>query len=108
MKGIIGLRYKSPTRKEAELDGFRVCNINELVKKSDIICFMIPDEEIPNIFSNLTFRKGQSLLFSHGYVVHFKEIVAPKFVNIILVAPSGSGKMVRESNELYRLSFMDC
>ena len=96
LKVMIGLRAKSPRRKEAKSDGFRVCSINDLIIKSDVVCFMIPDEEIPNIFSDLLFRKGQSLLFSHGYAIHFKEVVPPKFVNIILVAPSGSGKMVRE------------
>ena len=44
---MIGLRAKSPRRKEAKSDGFRVCSINDLIIKSDVVCFMIPDEVIP-------------------------------------------------------------
>ena len=96
---IIGLRKESKNIKLAKLDGFKVCSIEEAVLNSDLICLLIPDEEIELLF-NATIKKyltkGQSILFSHGYSVFFKKIKIPDFVNIILVAPSGSGKMVRE------------
>ena len=93
---IIGLRNGSLRKKDAKSEGFEIHTIDKLVEMSDIVSFLIPDEQIPSLFSNLKLKEGQSILFSHGYVVHFKEIKLPNFVNVLLVAPSGSGKMVRE------------
>ncbi len=92
----IGLRGDSPKIKEAKLEGFEVFNINKLVEISDVVSFLIPDEQIPNLFPKLKLKEKQHLIFAHGYAVHFKEIKLPKFVDVLLVAPSGSGKMVRE------------
>ena len=93
---IIGLREGSLSKKKAESDNFKVYSIDELIENSDIISFLIPDEQIPSIFSNLKFKKGQAVLFSHGYSIHFNQIVPPDFVDVILVAPSGSGVMLRK------------
>lgn len=96
---LIGLREESSTRIKAEKDGFsNIMSINQLVKKSDIICFMIPDEEIPGVFKYIEkyISPKQVLLFAHGYCVHFKKINIPEFVDVIMVAPSGAGKMVRQ------------
>ena len=96
---VIGLREESITRIKAEKDGFsNITSINQLVKKSDIICFMIPDEEIPGVFQYIEkyISPKQVLLFAHGYCIHFKKINIPEFVDVIMVAPSGAGKMVRQ------------
>ena len=96
---IIGLRNESKSIKSAQLDGFKVCDISEAIFNSDLICLLIPDEEIELLFNKVIKKhlvKGQSILFSHGYSVFFKKIKIPDFINVILVAPSGSGKMVRE------------
>ena len=99
IKTIIGLRKLSKSKIKAQKDGFsNILSIQELIGKSDLISFMIPDEEIPEIFLKIVkdLRPKQTLLFSHGYCVHFKKINVPNFVNIIMVAPSGAGKMVRQ------------
>ena len=97
---IIGLRSNSKSQDLAIKDGFnKVVTIETLVKESDIICCLIPDEQIPNLFSNQiksNLKIGQTLLFSHGYSIHFNYLSVPDFVNVILVAPSGSGLMVRK------------
>ena len=96
---IIALRANSKSIKLAQSDGFEVFSIPKAIQLSDIICILIPDEEIQSTFNNTIksyLRKDQSLLFAHGYSVFFKEITIPDFVNVLLVAPSGSGKMVRE------------
>ena len=96
---IIGLRENSENIKLAKLDGFEVFSISKAIELSVLASILIPDEEIKNVFDNTIkayLKKGQSLLFSHGYAVFFKEIEIPDFVNVLLVAPSGSGKMVRE------------
>jgi len=95
----IALRKNSKSILDAENDGFTVYNIDQGIKKSDIICFLIPDENIKELFQEKKniFVKNQTLLFSHGYSVHFDNLSIPKFLNIILVAPSGSGKMLRNA-----------
>ena len=90
------MRDGSLSKKRAESDNFKVYSIDGLIENSDVISFLIPDEQIPSIFSNLKFKEGQAVLFSHGYVVHFNQIKLPDFVDAILVAPSGSGVMLRK------------
>ena len=98
IKVTIGLRKDSESISLAKDEGFNVVLIRELVISSDLICILIPDENIQSLFDEIKseLRSNQTLLFSHGYAVHFKEIKIPKNINVILVAPSGSGKMVRE------------
>lgn len=96
---FIGLRHGSPNIEEAKSDGFETMNISKAIKKSDLVCLLIPDEEIKTVFNEQVkpyLRNGQCLLFAHGYAVHFNEINIPNFIDVILVAPSGSGKMVRD------------
>ena len=63
-----------------------------------MIFVALPDTKQPaayekDIKPNLT--KGKTLLFSHGFAIHFKTIVPPKNVNVIMVAPKGPGHIVR-------------
>ena len=96
---LIGLRKNSPSIKIAQDDGFKnILSIAELSKKSDIISLLIPDEEIPHVFKNdieNNIFEGKTLLFSHGYCVHYDKMSLPQNVNIIMVAPSGAGEIVR-------------
>ena len=98
IKVTIGLRKDSLSTSLAIEDGFNVVLIRELVISSDLICILIPDENIQSLFDEIKseLKINQTILFSHGYAVHFKEIEIPNYINVILVAPSGSGKMVRE------------
>ncbi len=98
VKVIIGLYPKSKSRAVAEEQGFKVYDTAEAVKKADIIFVAVPDTKIPNVFNadiapNLV--KGKTLLFSHGFAVHFKTIVPPEDVDVIMVAPKGPGHIVR-------------
>jgi len=97
-KVIIGLYAKSKSRAVAESLGFKVMDTAEAVKAADVIFVATPDTVIPAVYAkdiapNLT--KGKTLLFSHGFAVHFKTIKPPKNVDVILVAPKGPGHTVR-------------
>jgi ketol-acid reductoisomerase len=68
------------------------------VRRADVIFVSLPDTKQPaayekDIAPNLT--KGKTLLFAHGFSIHFKTIIPPKNVNVILVAPKGPGHTVR-------------
>lgn len=95
---IIGLYPGSKSREVAKNLGFEVYDTAEAVKKADVIMVGLPDTKQPaaykkDIEPNLT--KGKTLLFSHGFSIHYKTIVPPKDVNVIMVAPKGPGHIVR-------------
>ena len=95
---IIGLYPKSKSREVAEKHGFEVVDTAEAVRRADVIMVAIPDTKQPAVFEkdilpNLT--QGKTLLFSHGFSIHFQTIVPPKDVNVIMVAPKGPGHIVR-------------
>ncbi len=96
---IIGLPQKSKSRKSALQDGFEVYPPEEIPKKSDIICFLAPDHLHSKVYKNSiekNLQKGQALIFAAGFSIHFKLVKPPKFVDVILVAPAGPGKIMRE------------
>ncbi len=95
---IIGLYPGSKSRKVAEERGFKVYDTAEAVQKADVIFVALPDTKQPaaykkDIAPHLT--PGKTLLFSHGFSIHYKTIVPSKDVNVILVAPKGPGHIVR-------------
>src|SRR6187549_3468336 len=95
---IIGLYEGSKSIAVAEEKGFEVYPTAEAVRRADVIFVALPDTKQPKAFKkdiepNLT--KGKTLLFSHGFSIHYKTIVPPKNVDVILVAPKGPGHIVR-------------
>ena len=95
----IGLRRKSDSIDTVINDGLKHCTIKELVHWADLISILIPDEIMSKVFSNSIepfLKSNQILLFSHGYNIHYKKICTPENVDVIMVAPSGPGYLVRE------------
>ena len=95
---IIGLYEGSQSIPVAQEKGFEVLSTAEAVRRADVIFVALPDTKQPaayekDIAPNLT--KGKTLLFSHGFSIHFKTVVPPKNVDVILVAPKGPGHIVR-------------
>jgi len=98
LKVIVGLYEGSKSIPVAKEKGFEVFTTAEAVKRADVIMVALPDTKQPaaykkDIEPNLT--KGKTLLFSHGFSIHFKTIIPPKNVNVIMVAPKGPGHIVR-------------
>ena len=97
-KVIIGLYANSKSRQVAEEYGFAVHDTAEAVKIADVIMVGIPDTKQAAAYNkdigpNLS--KGKTLLFTHGFSIHFKTVVPPDDVNVIMVAPKGPGHIVR-------------
>jgi len=98
LKVIIGLYEGSKSIAVAEQKGFEVFPTAEAVRRADVIFVALPDTKQAaaykkDIAPNLA--KGKTLLFSHGFSIHFKTVVPPKNVDVILVAPKGPGHIVR-------------
>jgi len=97
-KVIIGLYPGSKSRAVAKKKGFTVLDTAAAVKKADIIFVAVPDTKIPSVYNKDIaphLKKGKTLLFSHGFAIHFKTIKPPKDIDIIMVAPKGPGHIVR-------------
>jgi len=92
VKVIVGLYPGSKSIDAAKKFGFEVLDTAEAVKKADIIFVATPDITIASVYEkdiapNLT--KGKTLLFSHGFAIHFKTVTPPKDIAVIMVAPKG-------------------
>ncbi|MFI3300209.1 MAG: ketol-acid reductoisomerase [Candidatus Gastranaerophilales bacterium] len=99
---VLGLRCDGKSAKKAKEYGFEVLEIEEAVKVADIIQILIPDEIQASVFEQQIkpyLKSGQTLMFSHGFNIHYKKIEAPEFVNVIMVAPKGPGHTVRSEYE---------
>lgn len=95
---IGGLRDE--TARQAEADGFKVHSVAEAAERSDVLALLIPDEVQRQVYEEVISKKlrpGQTLDFAHGYNIHFRLIVPPPDVDVIMVAPRMIGTMVRES-----------
>lgn len=97
MKVIIGLR-KGRSWEQAENDGFEVYEVDEAAAKADVINILLPDEQQARVYKEQiapNMKEGTVLLFSHGFNIHFEQIIAPAGSDVIMVAPKSPGHMVR-------------
>ena len=95
---IIGLRPTSDRCKQAEADGFKVYPIAEAAKRAQVIQILLPDEKHGEVYNKEIapgLEAGDALVFSHGFSIHYLQIVPPKNVDVYMVAPKGPGHMVR-------------
>lgn len=95
---VVGLYEGSPSKAKAAKAGLKVLNAAEAVKASDIIMILINDEKQPALYKKdiepyLT--AGKTLAFAHGFNIHYGQIIPPKDVNVIMIAPKGPGHTVR-------------
>lgn len=97
---ILGLRFGGASWKTAIDDGFEVHTISEAAQRADIVHMLIPDLEQPAVFTNQIasyMAKEKVLGFSHGFNVHFKQIIPASNVDVIMVAPKSPGRRLRET-----------
>src|SRR5437762_10421862 len=98
MNVIIGLYEGSKSIPIAQEKGFEVVSTAAAVRRSDVIFVALPDTKQAAAYQRdmaPNLNAGKSLLFSHGFSIHFKTVVPPKNVDVILVAPKGPGHIVR-------------
>jgi len=98
---VIGLR-PGKSWDAAVRDGMKVMTVAEATKSADIIQILLPDEHQGAVFRHEILphlSPGKCLMFSHGFNIHFGQIVPPETVDVIMVAPKGPGFMVRRQYE---------
>jgi len=95
---IVGLYPGSQSRVRARRSGLEVLDTSRAAQRGDVIFFALPDNEMPRIYAEQiapNLRSGQTLLFAHGFAIHYRTIVPRRDVDVIMVAPKGLGPMVR-------------
>ncbi|MCL2366870.1 MAG: ketol-acid reductoisomerase [Oscillospiraceae bacterium] len=95
---IIGLYEGSTSAQAAKKDGFTVMNTGEAAAQADIIMMLVNDEKMKDIYDSgvaPNLKPGKSVCMSHGFNVHYGQIVPPKDVNTFMIAPKGPGHTVR-------------
>ena len=100
---IVGLYEGSKSWAKAEKAGLKVMTSFDAAKAADIIMILINDEKQAKLYKesiepNLT--EGKTLMFAHGFNIHFGCIKPPKNVNVIMVAPKGPGHTVRSEYQV--------
>ena len=97
-KVVFGLRQGGKSDIKAKDYGLKTMAIPDAVRWSDIVQILIPDEVQAKVYKEEiepNLRKGQYLMFSHGFNIHYKYIIPPEGVNVIMVAPKAPGHTVR-------------
>lgn len=95
---IVGLKKGGASWSKAEAKGFKVMSVGEATKAADVVMILTPDEFQSDIFKaeiepNLS--EGNAIAFAHGFNIHFGQIVPPKGIDCIMIAPKAPGHTVR-------------
>ncbi len=102
---VVGLRPGSPQEAKAKAAGLRVATPAEAAKQAGLIAILIPDTAQKKVYDEDIaphLDKTKTLLFAHGFNIHFGQIAPPADVDVIMVAPKGPGKLVRREYTLDR------
>lgn len=92
----------TPNFRLAKEHGFEPVSVFDATQQADLIQILVPDQYQPQVFTEEILPNldaGKTLLFSHGFNIHFHQIVPPKENDVIMIAPKGPGHLVRREFE---------
>ncbi|MFO7276442.1 MAG: ketol-acid reductoisomerase [Pseudomonadota bacterium] len=94
---VVGVRKGGTGWKKAKRDGLAVAEPAEAVAGADLIAMLVPDLAQKELYESIekNIKKGATLLFAHGFNIHFKQIKPRKDLDVVLIAPKGPGDLVR-------------
>ena len=96
---VVALHTGSASRAKAEAEGLRVESVAEAAKESDFIMMLVPDTMQGSIYKESIephLDSSKTLMFAHGFNIHFGEIKPPPNVDVSMIAPKAPGHRVRE------------
>ena len=96
---MVGLYEGSSSIAKAEADGLKVGMVAEVAEQSDIIMMLIPDHLQSEVYRESIQQHmlpGKTLMFAHGFNIHYNTIQAPEGVDVSMVAPKAPGHRMRE------------
>ncbi|MCD4703328.1 MAG: ketol-acid reductoisomerase [Methanosarcinaceae archaeon] len=97
---IVGLREGSRRWIQAENDGLKVMIVEDAAKEADVIQILLPDEIQSTVYEEKIkpgLKAGNALVFSHGFNIHYNQIIPPADVDVYMVAPKSPGHLVRRT-----------
>ena len=96
---VVGLHDGSNSRAKAEKEGLRVGTVAEAAEQADVVMMLCPDTTQPNVYEESVephLLPGKTLMFAHGFNIHYKTIVPPDTVDVSMIAPKAPGHRMRE------------
>jgi ketol-acid reductoisomerase len=101
---IIGARAGGPTAVAAAEAGFEVSDFKDAARQAQLVSMLVPDMAQPAVYEQIKdeLQAGDTLLFAHGFNVHFGVIEPSSEIDVIMVAPKSPGALVRRQYEIGR------
>ncbi len=99
VKVMVGLYEGSSSKAKAEAEGLEVATVAEVAQAADVITLLIPDTTQPSVYRESVLphlHTGKTLMFAHGFNIHFKTVTPPENVDVSMVAPKAPGHRMRE------------
>ncbi|MDI9491254.1 MAG: ketol-acid reductoisomerase [Clostridiaceae bacterium] len=99
---VVGLAENSKTRETVEEFGIEVSTVEEAARKADIVMMLVPDELSADIYNNSVapnLVSGDTLMYAHGFNIHYNLVIPATDIDVIMVAPKGPGHTVRSEYE---------
>ena len=99
---IVGLHEGSKSRAKAEAEGLKVTSVADAAQRADVIMLLVPDHLQKSIYTDSIepyLTDGKTLMFAHGFSIHFGQIVPPANIDVTMIAPKAPGQRVRELYE---------
>jgi len=100
MNVCVGLRKTSASWDKAKNAGLEVKEVDEAVKWANVIMVLLPDQNQKEVYDKSIapyLNEGDTLVFAHGFNIHYKQINPPANVNVMMVAPKSPGHLVRRT-----------
>jgi ketol-acid reductoisomerase len=94
---VVGVRKGGTGWKKAKKEGLAVAELAAAAAGADLIAMLVPDLAQKSLYDGVekSLKKGATLLFAHGFNIHFKQIKPRKDLDVVLIAPKGPGDLVR-------------
>ncbi|MBI4579839.1 MAG: NAD(P)-binding domain-containing protein, partial [Planctomycetes bacterium] len=99
MDVVVGLYEGSKSWQQAEQAGLRVMAAGRAAEQADVIMMLVPDEKQKGLFESEirgALAPGKTLMFAHGFNIHYSQIVPPNYVDVSMIAPKAPGHRMRE------------
>jgi len=96
---MVGLYQGSPSWAKAEAAGLRVAEVPQATREADVIVLLLPDEKQRRVFEEQIrpeLKPGKSMVWAHGFNIHFKQITPPAGIDVWMAAPKAPGHRMRE------------
>ena len=95
---VVGLYRASKSWERAQAAGLQVATVSEAAEMASMIMILVPDQVQKQLYEESirgALKPGKTLMFAHGFNIHYSQIVPPPDVDVSMVAPKGPGHIVR-------------